>query len=231
MRISSLELRRVGKVGLQRHAGRSSPSPACTRLRPRRARGGRAPPHARPRPRPRRSRAAGRSRRQRVERRADVLLEVNSCGCSGARLRTRKTVSIPNATRRCARRRPRRRPAAGAGTEPAIPQLERDPDAEEEDGRDLAEEEDEHEEDQRQHLRARQEQEVRAEHAGDRSATRRRSGCSPRAVREVRASRTSGARSLRARRADTRRGSARGRTRPRRCCRRSRGRACCRRGA
>src|SRR5439155_13007951 len=50
--------------------------------------------------------------------------------------------------------------------EPAVPELEGKPDAEEEEGRNL----DEEVEDDREHARSRQQKEVRAEHAGDGAA-------------------------------------------------------------
>src|SRR5205814_5091995 len=51
--------------------------------------------------------------------------------------------------------------------ETAMPSLKQEPDAEEDDGRNFVEEEEKSEEERGQHRGAREEHEVRAEHAGD----------------------------------------------------------------
>ena len=96
---------------------------------------------------------------------------VAHCGCNGSLFLTSCIVSTPNdeaadvrEERDAAARRRR------GDRERAVQRLQHDPEAEEEDRGHLAEDEEEPEEDRRQHARAREQHEVRAEHAGDRAA-------------------------------------------------------------
>ena len=79
----------------------------------------------------------------------------------------RRTVSTPKTKPPTCAKNATPPPACGLHErEPALPELEAEPEAEEEEGRDL----DEEVQEQRQHARGRQEDEVGAENAGDRAA-------------------------------------------------------------
>jgi hypothetical protein len=219
---------------------RSGEPPSAIAPRPRGGRGARYSPSrsgllrsgSRPRRRPRRSRGRARARAAASRAPPDVLLELvtstRGCAAAGAASRRGRPSAARTRSRRCGRRRRRRRPSPDARSpRAALPacsaiQMPRNQIA------GISRKKMIPKKISRQHARARQQHEVRAEHAGDRAARAdvrdARVLRAPRSERDERLQR----RSPRRRRRGTRRGSGRGRARPRRCCRRSRGRACCR---
>ncbi len=237
-----LELGRVGKRLDERQP--EDPDPVGQRARPvaaaragalpRRGRRGRGRRAARPRPRSRRSgsprgaRAAARRLPARRSPRTSIDRDSARSGATGRRFATSMIVAMPNAKPPMWAKNAVPPPACGCEDRRARPTRPGgDPDAEEPDGRDLADEDDA-EEDQRQHAGAGEEHEVGAEDARDRAARADVRDARVGRVPDRERDRPSAAPSPRSPRRGTRRGSAPGRARPRCCCRRSRGTACSR---